>query len=142
VKAALSVAALLAAALAVAALAVFAAGDGSTLVPPPEAVAENFLRAVSRRRYQQALPYLRPELRAAGVEGLRRYHQRIERACGLLRDVRGEDGVRAGESATATVLLKGAAAQGRMRFALVRERGEWRLATLGEWVGSPAALAP
>jgi hypothetical protein len=142
VKAPLSVAALLAAALAVAALAVFAAGDGSTLVPPPEAVAENFLRAMARRRYPQALPYLRPELRAVGVEGLRRHQQRIERACGLVRDVRGEDGARAGESATATALLKGAAGQGRMRFALVRQQGEWRLATLGEWVGSTAALAP
>jgi hypothetical protein len=133
VKAPLAVAALLAAALAAAALGVFVAGDAATLVPPPEAVAENFLRALTRKRYAQALSHLTPELRArVGIDGLRRRRQQIEGACGHVEDVRGEEGTRSGQTAVATALVKGAARQRRMHFTLVRRWGEWRLASLGE----------
>jgi hypothetical protein len=133
VKAPLAVAAILAAALAVAALGVFVAGDAATLVPPPEAVAENFLRALARNRYAQATTQLAPELRATvGIEGLRRRLQQIEGECGHVEDVHGEGGTRAAESAVATALVKGTARQRRLRFTVVRQWGEWRLMSLGE----------
>ena len=132
-KAPLAVMAILAVAVAVAGFAVFAAGDAATLVPPPEVVAENFLRALVRKRDAQALSHLTPELRArVGVEGLRRRRQQIEGACGHVEDVRGEQGTRSGETAVATALVEGAGCDRRVRFTLERRWGEWRLTSLGE----------
>lgn len=131
-KAPLWVAAIVAAALAVCAAAVLGLGDGATLAAPPEAVAEGFVRALARHRYAQALPYLTPELRAVGVDGLRRRLAEIERLCGEVRDARGLRGRRSGDAAQALVLVRTPRGPSVLRFTLARRRGEWRLASLGE----------
>ena len=134
-KAPLAVAAIMAAAMAVAALAVFGLGDAATLVPPPEAVAEGFMRSMATHRYAQAMPYLTPPLRTIGLEGLRRRQEEIERACGRVRDVRGVERRRSGESARAVAVLRAEKGDASVWFDLVREHGEWRLASLGELDG-------
>ncbi len=141
-KAPLLVAAMVLGTLAVVALGVFGFRDDATLVPPPEAVAEGFMRAMTTHRYAQALPYLEPALRARGAEDLRRRQAEIERVYGHVRDVRGEAGRRSGESASAVAVLRTAHGEVPLRFDLVRQQGEWRVASLGHWNGSPPTLAP
>jgi hypothetical protein len=130
VKAPLAVCAIITAAVAVAGLAVFGFDDASTLVPPPEAVAEGFVRALATRRYEQALPFLADPPPGIAQELRRRGHA-IERAIGPVHDVRGEPGQRAGATASAAVLLRGERGEARLRFDLVRRHGEWRLASPG-----------
>jgi hypothetical protein len=131
-KALLRVSAMILAALAVVALGVFGFHDDATFVPPPEAVVEGFMRALTTHRYAQALSYLDPGLRARGAGALRRREAEIERVCGHVHDVRGEAGNRSGESASAVAVLRTARGDARLRFELLRQQGEWRLASLGE----------
>jgi len=139
-KGPLSVVAIIAAALAVAGLAVFGLDDETTLVPPPEVVAEGFLRALTTRRYEQALPFL--DERPAGIgQELRRRRKAIDRAIGTVHDVRGEPGRRSGGTASASVRLRGERGEARLRFDLVRRHGEWRLTSPGTWDEGPAARA-
>lgn len=138
----LLVAATLLITLAVVALGVFAFHDDATLVPPPEAVVEGFMRAMTTHRYPQALPYLAPGLRARGAEALRRRQEEIEQLYGHVHDVRGEAGRRSGESATAVAVLHTARGEAPLRFDLVRQHGEWHVASLGYRDGYPPTVAP
>jgi hypothetical protein len=139
VKAPLAVAVIVLAALSVAALAVVALEDSATLVPPPEAVVEGYLRALTRRRYEQALSYVAAERRDAAAGEIRLHQRAIERAIGKVDDVRGEAGARRGARAGASARLRGRRGEARLRFDLVRRHGEWRLTSLGGPGGALAA---
>jgi hypothetical protein len=132
-RAPLAVIAVVALAVGVAGLAVFALGDGATFVPPPEAEAESFLRAMATHRYEQALAHVTEELRAGGPGRLRERQEQIERSRGHVRDVRGGPAWRSGDAAEAAVRLATSEGPAVLRLRLVRRRGEWRVASLGEW---------
>jgi hypothetical protein len=132
-RAPLAVLAVVGLALGAAALAVFGLADTGTFVPPPEAEAESFMRAMATHRYEQALDHLTDELRQAGPGALRARQAEIERRCGHVRDVEGERSWSSGTSAEAPVRLTAAGGKAVLRFRLVRRRGQWRVASLGEW---------
>jgi hypothetical protein len=111
--------------LGIAAAAVFGLGDARVLVPPPEAVAEEFLRSLQTHRYPQARQDLDRGLRE-GVSGdeLRDLWTRVERRVGHVRDVRGEKAGAPGEAHGILVTEDG---EIRVTFRLSREHGEWHL---------------
>ena len=120
--------AIVAAALAVCAAAVFGAGDRRTLVSPPEAIAEDFLRAVWMKRHSQARKYLGAQAKAGvGEEELARLRARLEEAAGGIEDVRGEAGWIAGDVAEAGAEIRGREKTLHVRLPFSRETGEWRL---------------
>ena len=121
----------LAVALSVCAAAVFGLGDGRTLVSPPEAVAEDFLRATWKKRYPQALHGLSEEARARiDEEDLAVVRARLDEATGGIEDVRGLEGRIAGDAAEAYGEVRGRRGSVRVPLRLVRERGVWRVAGL------------
>ena len=132
-RAPLAVIVVVALAVGAAALAVFVLGDEATFVPPPEAEAESFMRAMATHRFEQALAHVTEELRAAGPGALRRRQEEVEQARGRVRDVRGGPAWRSGRSAESSVRLDTDAGVAVLRLRLVRHRGEWRVASLGEW---------
>ena len=131
-KAPLAVIAVMAVALGVAALALVGLDDRGTLVPPPEAEAESFMRALATHRYEQALPRAADELRRQGVPALRRWQEDFERARGRVRDVRGLSSRSSGESAEARVALTAGGGEVVLPVRLVRRHGEWRVLSAPE----------
>ena len=120
-------------ALAVCAGAIFGLGDGRTLVPAPEGVAEDFLRAVWMKRYPQAARYLAEDAQL-GDEALAALHARLEEASGGIQDVRGGEGRIAGDEALGTARVRGGRATVTVTIHTHRVKGEWRI--------SAVALAP
>jgi hypothetical protein len=130
VKAILGELAAVAAGLLITAAAVGPGRDRGVLVPPPEAAAENFLKAMAEHRYTQAPQYL-----AAGVKGtepgeLAALHASLERAYGAIEGVQGEDASIAGEESTARASLRFAGGPRDLRLPLRREKGLWKVASL------------
>jgi hypothetical protein len=130
VKAVAAVLGVAAVSLALVAWAVFVLGDRTVLVPPPEAVAEGFMRQLQTRRFEQARSYLaRPAVRSA--EDLRARLEALERAVGRIQDVRGRRGTVGSLDASAVADLTTAdRARAEVAFSLRREHGEWRIADL------------
>ena len=119
----------LAIALAVCAASVFGLGDRRTLASPPEAVAENFLRATCMKRYPQAARYLSEDARRRVGDGaLSDARDRLDAAVGGIEDVRGEESWIAGNTAEATGELRGRRRTLPVRLRLLWEKGEWRVA--------------
>jgi hypothetical protein len=130
VKAVAAVLGVAAVSLALVAWAVFVLGDRTVLVPPPEAVAEGFMRQLQTRRFEQARSYLaRPAVRSA--EDLRARLEALERAVGRIQDVRGRRGTVGSLDASSVADLTTAdRARAEVAFSLRREHGEWRIADL------------
>ena len=121
--------AITAAALALCAAAVFGGGDRRILVSPPEAIAEDFLRAVWMKRYPQAAKYLSETARAkVGERDLAAVRARLDEAVGGIEDVRGEEGWIAGDAAEAGAEIRGRARSLTVSLPMGREKGEWRVA--------------
>jgi hypothetical protein len=129
VKAIALTAAIIAVALAVVAAAVFGFGDRRTMVSPPEAVVENFVRALGRGRFPQAHKYLSTDARRGiSVPRLAEATALLESRIGGIREVKGEKGWLAGDDAAAVALVKTQDARAvRLALRLRREMGEWRL---------------
>ena len=128
------VAAVMALAILLIAGVVFGLGDSTILVPPPESVAEGFVRELVTRRYERALPYLSEELRAqVSAEDLRKYTEPFKNRSGKILNVRGEPGRMAGDRAEAYAIVE-AKSGGVMRFAfeLTRQKGVWAISKLDE----------
>lgn len=119
-------AALITAALAVVAGAVFGLGDGRVMVSPPEAVVEDFMRALERGRLPQARKYLSADGRAAAR--LDDARARLDARIGEMQDVKGEKGRISGDEAEAAAVIK-TRKRGEVRLGvrLHRETGEWRI---------------
>jgi hypothetical protein len=114
-------------ALAVIAVCVFAAGDRQTLVPPPDAVAEAFVRQAAARRYDRvhALQSSRRQELSAAV--LRQYLDPLWRFTGTVNQVDAELVSIEGDHARAVATAYGDLTEARFVFDMVREDGLWKV---------------
>ena len=120
------------AAIAVAAIAVHVLEDRRTLVSPPDAVAEEFLRQVLTGRSERALPLLSEAVRPGLSPGeLDAAGRKLEEDLGEVGNVSAEIESLSGQRAAASAVLDGARAIRTVRFQLVRERGKWMIEEAG-----------
>ena len=116
------------AALAVAGVAVGVGHDSTTLVSPPESVAEQFARKLAGGRYDVAreqLAHDSPDLR----HRIRSASDALRARAGTIGTIEGKAGAIDGDQATAfAVITTGGAGEIVMRFELVRRAGSWRIA--------------
>ncbi|HEV8610825.1 MAG TPA: hypothetical protein VGS98_12255 [Thermoanaerobaculia bacterium] len=110
-----------------------------SLASTPGEVVERFLDGVMRDRYEKAAPFLADGVvRTDTPAALKEWKQEVESGLGKVRRVRGETEWISGEQAEATGVLVAGKRERRLRFALEREGGRWRLARLDEFWGDDA----
>jgi hypothetical protein len=109
-------------------------GDRQTLVPPPEARVEAFLRELHTRRSQLAVRYLTGELRRhISASGLQHAFGGVEAAIGDVGNV--DAATLSWDRQSARVRGELVSANGRrtvLDFGLKWERGEWTIEVLPE----------
>jgi hypothetical protein len=109
----------------------------------PGQVVSDFLGQVVRDRFEKATPFL-----TEGGEGsrtpaaLKEWKQSVEAGLGTIRRVRGETDWISGQEAEATGILVAKRRERRLRFALERESGRWRIARLDRFWGGDNAPVP
>jgi hypothetical protein len=116
--------------LAAVAFAVFGAGDREFFTPPPESIAEGYMRSLASKRYEPARRFLAEEARAAtDQQKMRRIGEEMESRIGQIMDVRGENPrIDDSSSAQAETRLELADRQTTdARFEFRFERGMWRI---------------
>jgi hypothetical protein len=118
--------AVLALAMAVVAAWVFGAGDRQTFVPPPDAVAEGFVRQLASRRYDRVDSYLSRSHRITAAE-LRWRCDPLWRYSGQVNHVDAELVARDAERARAVARVSGDVAEARFVVELTREHGLWKV---------------
>jgi hypothetical protein len=106
---------------------VFAAGDRQTLVPPPDAVGEGFLRQLTARRYDRVDSYLSHARQEWSSAALRRQFDSLWRYTGTVNQVDAELVSIDGDHARAVATAHGDLADARMLVELIRERGVWKV---------------
>jgi hypothetical protein len=113
-------------ALGVVGLAVGPGHDRTTMVSPPEVVAEEFVRKLATGRYDRAVEHLAHK---AGAEAAVTVQARALRdRAGEINNVEGEAGTMAGDTASAsTRIMTSAAGELEWTFSLVRQEGVWRI---------------
>lgn len=104
----------------------------------PGQVVEQFLDRLAGGRYQRASELLVPG-GSASIADLQRWKESVENGLGKVRNVRGETEWISGEESEATGILLAERRERRLRFALERENGRWRIVRLDEFWGEPAA---
>jgi hypothetical protein len=119
-------------ALAAIAVVVFVGDDAETVVPPPQAVAEQFARALAMGRYDMALPHVESTsgitLTAVRVAG-----EQLRAQWGRVDQIDGEPGTIAGTHATAGAhFTSERAGPVRLQFRFVRRAGLWKIVEWGE----------
>lgn len=118
-------------ALAIAAVVVGVVGDRETLVPPPEAVAEEFVRQLVTRRAVQVIPLLSDRLRELVTpEQLDRAGIALEAELGEVTNVGSETEWIDGDRAAASSEPRGARGRTELRFEFSRENGKWTIDAL------------
>jgi hypothetical protein len=123
----LVVAAVVAGALGIVALSVVAGRDTDTLVSPPEAVVEQFVRKLADARYDVALAHL-DDRSPAMRDRIRTTSDALRVRAGAIGQVEGKRGVIDGDRATATaVVTSERAGTITMEFSLIRRAGSWRI---------------
>jgi hypothetical protein len=115
--------------------------DTGVLVPPPEAAAENFLKAMAEHRYPQARQHLAARLETTAIRELAEVQRALEQALGPVRDVRGEDAETDGEDSRARVSIAFRDAECVCHLQLSRERGLWKVASLDPLLGLAAGCS-
>jgi len=126
-KALLIVAAVVAGALGIVAGSVGAGHDTGTLVSPPDAVVEQFVRKLAGARYDVALAHLEDHSPAMR-ERVRMTSDALRARAGAIDQVEGRPGAIEGDEATATaVLTTERAGNMTMEFRLIRRAGSWRI---------------
>ena len=126
---ALSVVLVAALALAVTFVAVVLRGDQTVMVPPPEAVGEQFARQVAARRYDRALQYV-DEGSGITLTTVRLGGEAVLERSGAVDQVEGEPGSIQGQHSTASAVLITEAGRIRFGYRLERRRGLWKIV---EW---------
>ncbi len=121
-------------ALAIIAVCVFAAGDRQTLVPPPDAVAEAFVRQATARRYDRVHALQSWHRREPGLDDvllsaavLRQYLEPLWRFTGTVNHVDAELVSIDGDQARAVATAYGDLTEARFLFDMVREDGLWKV---------------
>lgn len=100
--------------------------DTGTLVPPPESVAEGFVRQLATSRVRQTRQYLSQDARAAlSPERLAAWFGDLEAAIGRVQTIEGKSFRVADDDADARVVVKGEIKSIELTFHLVREQGLW-----------------
>ncbi len=126
-KALLLIAAITAGALAVLVGVVVFGHDTATLVSPPDAVVEQFVRKLAGARYDVALAHLEdgsPAMR----DRIRTTSNALRARAGAIGQVEGKRGVVDADRATATaVVTTERAGTITMEFRLIRHAGSWRI---------------
>jgi len=101
--------------------------DASTLVSPPEAVAEQFARKLAGGRYDVAVQHLEHDSPAIR-ERIRSTSAELRRRAGSISAVDGMAGATDGDRATAAAIIRtGRAGDIVVEFMLVRRAGSWRI---------------
>jgi hypothetical protein len=117
-------------ALAVVGAVVIGGQDTTYFVPPPEAVAESFTRAVAARRYDRAVAHVDPRSGLTEINA-RLGGEALHERAGSIETVEGDPGVIAGDNATASaVLITEKAGRVRYFFKLTRTGYLWKIS---EW---------
>ena len=103
-------------------------GDTKTVVPPPEAVAEQFARQIAARRYDRALEHV-DDGSGITLTTVRLAGEALHKRAGDIDQVEGKAGVVEGDRATASAVLTTQHA-GRISYAcsLDRRNGVWKIA--------------
>jgi hypothetical protein len=105
----------------------------------PGQVVEDFLDRIVRDRYDRAAGLMTGG--AETPERLKDWREKVAEGLGEVRSVRGETDWISGEEAEATGVLVAGKRERRLRFALEREDGRWRIARLDEFWGEDADAA-
>jgi hypothetical protein len=102
--------------------------DRMTLVSPPEAVVEEFVRKLAGGRYDVAMQHLEqdsPEMRAR----VRDTSDTLRARAGGINQVEGQEGTMDGDMATASArITTERAGEITMDFTLFRRQGSWKIA--------------
>ena len=123
------VAVVIAAALAIVAMSVFAMHDTSVLVPPPDAVAETFVRELGMSRYVLARHYLARDVKEhTSVEEMRSSFERVREATGRPDQVVTAPSSTDDDHARVLARLEGRRSTAAMYVDLIREHGMWKVA--------------
>lgn len=110
---------------------IFILKDNSTLVPPPEVVSESFFKQLQMKRYSRAIPLLEKSLHSEVTPYvLSELAQEIEAGTGEIQRVTGKKGLIDGDSAEASVEIKGKLGSSNLPVQLVRQQGVWKLKTV------------
>ena len=126
-KALLLIAAVTAGALAVVVVSVIAGHDASTLVSPPDAVVEQFVRKLAAGRYEVARAHLADDSPAMR-ERIRMTSDALRARAGAINQVEGKQGVIDRDRATVkAVVTTERAGEITMEFTLIRRAGSWRI---------------
>ena len=105
--------------------------DTGTLVPPPEGVAEGFVRQLATSRVRQTRQYLSRNARASlSPERLAAWFGDLEAAVGFVQTIECEISRVSGDSADALVVVMGEIKSIALTFHLVREHGLWVVSEL------------
>ena len=117
-------------ALAVVGAAVGSGRDKGVLVPPPEAAAENFLRALTQHRWAQARSHLANDLRGIASGDLASLEEGLERGREPVEAVQGEGASVAGDTGTARAWIAFGTERADVDLPVRREKGLWKVAGL------------
>lgn len=121
---------------------VFGFDDEGTFVPPPEIVAEEFVRALGQGRIEPARSMLSSEAEhATSIEEVRLISTRFRLRVGHLDDVQGTLADRTRDTAIVRAYVEGQRANAELVLPLVREYGVWSVARLSELL-TPADASP
>ena len=133
-----------AAGLALNAAVVFLGGDRATLVPPPDAVAEVFVRQLATHRFDRALPHLSRRLRQElDRDRLSSLVAALEAQSGSITFAEGAERSRTREHASAVVHTKTDRRQTpTFEFELISQRGEWKISAWERLLQRPTEEAP
>ena len=107
-------------------------GDGSALVPPPEAEAEDFMRSIAAGRYEPARKRMSDDARhTVDLPALADLRRRLEQKIGTVQQIEGVRSHIRGEDAVADVLVTPARGPSReLQVPLVRRHRSWFVARL------------
>ena len=127
------IAAAMAVALGVVGLAIGPGHDRRTLVSPPKAVAEDFVRRLAAGRYDRAVDHL--ENRDDAETSVTVQGESLRQRAGKVHQVEGEEGSIDGETATAlTRISTSDAGELEWQFSLVCRSGTWKIT---DWTTGP-----
>ena len=106
-------------------------GITAVIVPPPETVGEDLLRALAAHRYEGARQVISSELQQVTEEDLGHLMQRIEAAHRGIEQVHGESSTQQQQTATAQIIVQFSdGSQQTIELPLQQKYGLWKVTSL------------